>query len=716
MYQNSFMSKDIILARITTKLNLSNRSVKNTIELLEDGSTIPFISRYRKEATGSLDEVDIGKIARAWKDINELVKRKEFVLETIKEQGHLSSKLQQEINNCWDSSALEDIYLPYKKKRKTRATVAKENGLERLAQAIWNQSAKHLEDVAQQFINNKVPDVDTALQGARDIIAEWINEEPKARDDIRRIFDRSAMITSKVVAKKKAEAEKFKDYFDYSEPAKKAPAHRLLAVFRGEKEGMLKVSLSADIGDVIYKLENGFIGRNATYECEEQLKLAIEESYKRLLGPSIETEYRNKYKEKADDEAISVFGENLKQLLLAPPLGSKSIMGIDPGFRTGCKVVCLDRNGSLIYNSAIYPHPPQNQLVDAQTKVKRLVDQYGIEAIAIGNGTAGKETYAMVKGIGMGEDTEVFMVNESGASIYSASEIARKEFPDHDVTVRGAVSIGRRLMDPLSELVKIDPKSIGVGQYQHDVNQPKLKDNLTRCVESAVNAVGINLNTASEHVLTYISGLGPTLAKNIVEYRAENGSFEKIETLKKVPRMGAKAFEQSAGFLRIKKGKNPLDDTGVHPERYALVKTMSKNLKADIKTLISDPTLRKEIILNDYVSNEVGIPTLQDIMEELDRPGLDIRGSAKAFEFTAGINTITDVREGMMVNGIINNVTKFGAFVDIGIKEAGLIHVSKMSNTFVKDPLRIVKLNQEVTARVIDVDPNRKRISLSLID
>jgi len=708
------MSKDTILSKITQKLNLSLRSVKNTIDLLEDGSSIPFLSRYRKEATGSLDEVEIGKIEKAWIEYNELIKRRGFILTSIEEQGHLSPGLRKRISACWDSTKLEDLYLPYKKKRKTRAMVAKESGLERLAQSIWSQSATNLEDTAQHFVNAKVPDVKAALQGARDILAEWISEEPNARDDIRKIFDRSAMITSKVVARKKNEAEKYKDYFKYSEPAKKAPAHRLLAVFRGEKEGLLKVSLAVDVGIVLNRLENGFINRNATYECEDQMKMAIEDSYKRLLGPSIETEYRSKYKETADNEAISVFTDNLKQLLLAPPLGSRSIMGIDPGYRTGCKVVCLDKNGNLSYNTAIYPHPPENHYVESQEKIKKLVDQYQIEAIAIGNGTAGKETYAMVKSIVFGSGVEVFMVNESGASIYSASEIARKEFPDHDVTVRGAVSIGRRLMDPLSELVKIDPKSIGVGQYQHDVNQSKLKENLTRCVESAVNAVGINLNTASEHVLTYISGLGPSLAKNIVEYRTENGSFEKIEALKKVPRMGAKAFEQSAGFLRIRNGKNPLDNTGVHPERYALVKSMSKAIKADIQTMISDPSLRKEVNLEEYLSDEVGMPTLEDIMNELEKPGLDIRGRARVFEFTSGINTISDVKEGMMVNGIINNVTKFGAFVDIGIKEAGLIHISQLSNTFVKDPLQVVKLNQEVLARVIEVDTERKRISLSL--
>ena len=703
-----------MLSRITQKLNLSNRSVRNTIELLENGSTIPFISRYRKEATGSLDEVAISDIDKAWKELNILIKRKEFIIETIKEQGKLSEPLKKKIEDCWDSTSLEDLYLPFKKKRKTRATVAKERGLERLAQAIWNQEAKHLEDAAQLFINKEVPNVDSALQGARDIIAEWINEEPKAREDIRRIFSRSAMLTSKVIQKKKTEAVKYKDYFDYCEPAKKAPAHRVLAVFRGENEGLLKVSLSVDKGDVLYKLENGFIGRNATYECEEQLKMAIEDSYKRLLAPSIETEYRRIYKDKADDEAISVFVENLKQLLLAPPLGAKPVLAIDPGFRTGCKVVCLDKNGSLINYSTIYPHPPQNQYEESKNKLISLVSTFHIEAIAIGNGTAGRETHALVKSIPFESKIESFMVNESGASIYSASELARKEFPDHDVTVRGAVSIGRRLIDPLSELVKIDPKSIGVGQYQHDVSQTKLKEHLTRCVESVVNAVGINLNTASEHVLTYISGLGPTLAKNIVEYRSENGSFEKIESLKNVPRMGAKAFEQCAGFLRIRDGKNPLDNTGVHPERYALVRSMAKDLNTDIHTLITKHQLRKCINLKNYIFEDVGMPTLQDIMGELDKPGLDIRGGAKAFDFTPGLQTIADVKEGMMVNGIINNVTKFGAFVDIGIKEAGLIHISQMSNTFVKDPLKVVRLNQQVTARVIEVDVKRKRISLSL--
>ncbi|MEE9373890.1 MAG: Tex family protein [Saprospiraceae bacterium] len=708
------MSKEVIFSIITEKLKLPSRAVKNTINLIEKGATIPFISRYRKEATGSLNEVDIGEIDKAWREYNELIKRKQYITETIRVQGHLTTTLQKKINDCWENTVLEDLYLPFKKKRKTRAVTAKENGLEPLAQVIWGQNKKNLEDYSKQFINKKVPDNFTALQGARDIIAEWINEESKARHDIRRIFERSAMITSKVIIKNKKEAEKYKDYFDYAEPAKKAPAHRLLAILRGEKEGFLKVSLLIDLGDVLYKLETGFISRNSTYECENQLKLAIEDSYKRLLGPSIETEFRNKYKDKADDDAIAVFAQNLKQLLLAPPLGSKAILGIDPGFRSGCKVVCLDQNGNLINNTAIYPHPPQNQYSEAQTKIKELVDRYGIEAIAIGNGTAGKESFAMIKDIRLEGDIEVFMVNESGASIYSASEIARKEFPDHDITVRGAVSIGRRLMDPLSELVKIDPKSIGVGQYQHDVNQPKLKENLVRCVESAVNAVGVNLNTASKHVLTYISGLGPTLAKNIVEYRSENGSFKTIESLKKVPRMGAKAFEQSAGFLRIRNGKNILDNTGVHPERYPLVRSMTQSLKSDVKTFLSDPSLREKIILKDFESDQVGMPTLKDIIEEMGKTGLDIRGSAKAFEFTDGVNSISDVKEGMMINGIINNVTKFGAFVDIGIKESGLIHVSQMADTFVKDPLQVVKLNQEVVARVIEVDVGRKRISLSL--
>lgn len=697
---------------ISKILQLPNKAVGNTIKLLDEGATIPFISRYRKEATGSLDEVQIAKISKAWKDFNDLLKRKEFILKSIQEQKKLTPELKTQIESCLDINLLEDIYLPFKKKRKTRAAIAKENGLSELAEIIWRQDAKNLDRIARGFLNKKVATVDEALQGARDILAERINEGAPARELVRKLFKSSARIQSKVVKKKKEEAIKYADYFDFEESLKRAAAHRLLAVFRAEKEGFLKVKINVDTDNALDRLERLVIKRHANYECEDQLRLTIKDAYNRLLQASIETEFRKVFKEKADEDAIDVFTANLKQLLLAAPLGNKAILGIDPGFRSGCKLVCLDEQGSLKYNTTIYPHPPQKNRSEAEQTIKKLVDTYKIAAVAIGNGTAGKETYAFVKSALIGYPVELYMVNENGASIYSASEIARKEFPNHDLTVRGAVSIGRRLMDPLSELVKIDPKSIGVGQYQHDVNQAKLKDNLKLCVESCVNAVGINLNTASEHVLAYVSGLGPTIAKNIIDYRNEHGPFSKIVTLKKVPRMGAKSFEQCAGFLRIRKGENPLDNTAVHPERYALVKKMAKG--QNIEQLISNKQSILEIDKKQYVTEEVGLPTINDIINELLKPGLDIRGSAKSFEFTPGIETIEDVKEGMRVNGVINNITNFGAFVDIGIKEAGLIHVSQMSDSFVKDPMQVVKLNQEVNARVIEVDVKRKRISLSL--
>ncbi|MFT7588416.1 MAG: hypothetical protein ACI959_000624 [Limisphaerales bacterium] len=709
------MPDKLIYSKISSLLQLSLRSVEQTVNLLEEGATIPFISRYRKEATGSLDEVGVGAISQAWQNFKALVKRKDFVLEEIASQGKLTDPLKAKLANCWDPTELEDLYLPYKKKRKTRATVAKDKGLEALADLIWKQNC-NAKSEASQFLNKEVKDKEEALAGARDILAERINEDIIYRTIIRNLFSRTARLTSKVIAKKKEEAIKYKDYFDYSELASKAPGHRLLAVFRGEQEAFLRVKIEIEKEEAFYKLSQKIINRNADYACKKELELTIEDAYKRLLSPSIETEFRNLYKTNADQDAIDVFTENLKHLLLAPPLGTKAIMGIDPGFKSGCKVVCLDKNGDLLYNTAIYPHPPQQAKDKAKFELKKLAAKYNIEAFAIGNGTAGKETFALVKEIAFDKEVESFLVNENGASIYSASEIARNEFPDYDLTVRGAVSIGRRLMDPLSELVKIDPKSIGVGQYQHDVNQSKLKEHLTQCIEQCVNAVGINLNTASEHVLTYISGLGTTLAKNIVQYRTENGSFTKIETLKKVPRMGAKAFEQSAGFLRIRNGKNPLDNTGVHPERYNLVKAMAKDQKRTIEELLANENLIKSIEARNYIDSEVGLPTIKDILKELAKPGLDIRGAAKTFDFTEGLNSINDLREGMMVNGIINNVTKFGAFVDIGIKESGLIHVSQLSNTFVKDPMDVVKLNQEVNARVMEVDIKRGRISLSLKD
>lgn len=708
------MSLEKFAALISKQFNLRLQQVENTIQLLDGGATIPFISRYRKEQTGALNEVIVGDIQHSLSQLKELLKRKEFIIHTIDELGKLTPSLKKKIEDSWDQNTIEDLYLPFKKKRKTRATVAKENGLEPLAELILEQRIQNLHKEAKRYLSKRITSIDDALKGARDILAEKINETPSSRNLIRKLYKNTALISSKLVTKKKEEAQKYTDYFEYSEAASRAPAHRILAVFRAEKEGLLRVKLSVDEEEASHILSKLIIHRQCPYECEEQLMLAIKDALKRLLLPSIETEFRNIYKEKADDEAIHVFRENLKHLLLAPPLGAKSVLGIDPGFRSGCKVVCLDKNGELIYNSTIYPHPPQNQLDAAKDTLIRLVNTYAIEAIAIGNGTAGKETFALLKSLKFNSAVEIFLVNENGASIYSASEIARQEFPDFDLTVRGAVSIGRRLMDPLSELVKIDPKSIGVGQYQHDVNQTKLKEHLSHCVVHCVNAVGIDLNTASEHVLTYISGLGPTLAKNIVSYRTENGSFKKISTLKKVPRMGAKAYEQCAGFLRIRNGQYLLDDTGVHPERYALVEQIASDAKLNLEGLISNSNQLSQIDKRKYISSDVGLPTIDDILKELSKPGVDIRGSAKGFEFTKGIQDIADIKVGMMIKGIINNVTKFGAFVDLGIKEAGLIHISQLADRFVQDPMDVVKLNQEVYAKVIEVDLGRKRVSLSL--
>ena len=698
---------------ISDQLKLPIKAVQNTVKLLTEGATVPFISRYRKEATGSLDEVAVLDIENSLVSLKDLIKRKAYILSAIADQDKLSPSLKQKIEDCWSLSILEDLYLPYKKKRKTRASLARQNGLQGLADIILDQRAKFLERETKQFFNQKVKDVESALSGARDIIAEQLNEAIEIREIVRRLFSRSAVLSSKLVQKKKSEAIKYKDYFDFSEPLKKSPAHRLLAVYRGDQEGFLKVKIEIDIDEANKKIQQKIINRNASYECEDQLILAIKDALKRLLGPSIETEFKNLAKERADKEAISVFSENLKQLLLAPPLGNKRIMGIDPGFRSGCKVVCLNDHGDLLYNTTIYPHPPQNETSNASTTINSLIQKYQINAVAIGNGTAGKETQHFIKSFQI-PDIEIFLVNENGASIYSASEIARSEFPDHDLTVRGAVSIARRLMDPLSELVKIDPKSIGVGQYQHDVNQVKLKADLTKSVEYCVNAIGIDLNTASEHVLTYISGLGPTLAKNIVQHRSQFGKFDAISKISKVPRMGAKAFEQCAGFLRIRNGKNPLDNTGVHPERYALVRQIAKDHRFKVEQLINNIELIEQIDIRRYISDTVGLPTLKDIIQELKKPGHDIRGQAETFDFTSGVDSIEDLYPEMMVKGVINNITKFGAFVDIGIKEAGLIHISQLSDRFVSDPLKVVKLNQQVNARVLSVDIDRKRISLSL--
>jgi uncharacterized protein len=709
------MSTTKHLELIAQATGISFGRVKNTIQLLDEGSTIPFISRYRKEATGELDEVQIADIQREHKKFDELEKRKESVLGSIAEQGKLTDELRQRIENCYDPTVLEDIYLPYKRKKKTRASVAREKGLEPLALRILEQrDSDDPEILAGKYLTDEVPNAAEALAGARDIIAEMVTESEDARNSMRRIFSKTAIVQSKVARGKEKEGDKYKDYFDFSEALNKCPSHRLLAMRRGEEEGFLRVLIvPADEEDTKYQLEKRFVkGAGA---ASREVKTAIHDSYERLLAPSIETEFRNISKEKADKEAIDVFTQNLRQLLLAAPLGQKRVMGLDPGFRTGCKLVVLDDNGNLVENLAIYPHPPQSDEAGAKKTIAFLVDKHGIDAIAVGNGTAGRETLSLCRSINFDHEVEVFMVNEAGASIYSASDVAREEFPDYDVTVRGAVSIGRRLMDPLAELVKIDPKSIGVGQYQHDVNQSMLKDSLDLVVESCVNSVGVNLNTASKHLLTYISGLGPVIAKNIVEYRAQNGAFTSRSEIKKVARLGDKAFEQCAGFLRIRGAKNPLDNTAVHPETYHIVEQMAKDLSCKVKDLISDAQLRRKVELKRYVNDKVGLPTLQDIMKELEKPGLDPRGTAKSFDF-GNVHSIEDLRPGMVLPGIVENITNFGAFIDIGIKEKGLVHVSQMANRFVKNPMEVVSLRQEVNVRIVEVDIARKRVQLSMKD
>ena len=697
---------------ITKTLNLPKQSVENTIKLLDEGATIPFIARYRKEVTGSLDEVAIGDISTHLKKIKELEKRKETILHAIEEQGALTDALKKRIHETWDSTVLEDIYLPFKKKRKTRGATAKAKGLEPLATLLAQQKIQQIDLEAKKFLNDQVPSIEEALAGARDIIAEWVNENEEARNKVRYIFKKAATIKAKVARGKEETGIKYKDYFDFEEPLKRCPAHRLMAIRRGEEEGFLRVSIKPEEEEVLYKLEQQFIEGNGA--ASKEVKLAVQDSYKRLIQPSIETEFRNITKELADKEAIGVFAENLKQLLLAPPLGELRTLALDPGFRTGCKIVCLDENGYLLQNTAIYPHPPQSDRIGAVNALKKLVQQYDIQAIAIGNGTAGRESMSLVKDIDFGRSVEVYMVNENGASIYSASATAREEFPDQDVTVRGAISIGRRLMDPLAELVKIDAKSIGVGQYQHDVHQGMLKESLDRVVESCVNAVGVNVNTASKHLLTYVSGLGPTLADNVVQYRKENGAFSNRKQLKKVARMGAKAFEQCAGFLRIKDAKNPLDNTAVHPESYPIVEQMAKDLNCSVKELISDKNLQKQLNLSAYTTDKIGLPTLKDIVKELDKPGLDPRGKAKSFDFAQNIKTINDLSEGMVLPGLITNITNFGAFVDIGVKQDGLVHVSQIANKFVKNPADEVKLQQQVKVKVLEVDISRNRILLSM--
>lgn len=700
---------------IATALKLPVHRVENTLKLLQGGATIPFISRYRKEATGGLDEVQIGDIHTRYEKLCELAKRKETVLSTIEEQGKLTDALRERITNCWDATELEDIYLPFKPKRKTRAEVARQKGLEPLAMLLLMQRENNLSARVRPFVKGEVKDEEDALKGARDIIAEQVNEDERARNLIRNQFSRQAMISSKVVKGKEKEeaALKYRDYFDFSEPLKKCTSHRLLAIRRGEAEGILKVSITPDDETACTeRLERQYVHGNG--ECSAQVAEAVNDAYKRLLKPAIETEFSALSKEKADEEAIRVFAENLRQLLLAPPLGQKRTMGIDPGYRTGCKVVCLDAQGNLLHNEAIYPHPPKSETALAGRKLVKLVEQYKIEAIAIGNGTASRETERFVTSQRYDREVQVFVVSEDGASIYSASKIAREEFPEYDVTVRGAVSIGRRLMDPLAELVKIDAKSIGVGQYQHDVDQTKLKASLDQTVESCVNLVGVNVNTASKHLLTYVSGLGPTLAQNIVNYRAENGAFHSRKELLKVPRMGAKAFEQCAGFLRIPHADNPLDNSAVHPESYAIVEKMAKDLKCSVADLIKNKDLRSQIDIKNYVTDTVGLPTLTDIMQELDKPGRDPRQKIQVFEFDKNVQTIDDLREGMELPGIINNITNFGCFVDIGIKENGLVHISQLADKFVSDPTTVVSMHQHVRVRVLSIDHERKRIQLTM--
>jgi len=702
------------IALISTELGISAKQAENTMNLLAEGATVPFISRYRKEVTGSLDEVQISRIEDLKKRYQEVDERREFIIKTITEQEKMTPELLEKLENTWNLTGLEDIYLPYKPKRKTRATVAIEKGLEPLAKAILEQEEAAPDTLAGQFVNDKVASADEALKGARDIIAEWINENAELRDKLRKLFTHTAVLTSKVVEGKEEEGNKYKDYFDFREELSAIPSHRVLAILRGEAEGFLYATIAPEEEAAVDIISKQFIkGNNAS---SGHMSKAVTDAYKRLLRPSLENEFRSLAKEKADTEAIEVFAENLRQLLLAAPLGPKPVIAIDPGYRTGCKVVALDEQGNMLAHDVIFPLEKNYKRDDAEALLKKWAKQYNTAAIAVGNGTAGRETEEFVKKIDFGAKITVFMVNESGASVYSASEVAREEFPDHDVTVRGAVSIGRRLIDPLAELVKIDPKSIGVGQYQHDVNQSHLKQSLDRVVVSCVNMVGVNLNTASKHLLAYISGLGPSLAENIVKYRRENGAFRNRAALKKVPRLGDKAFEQCAGFLRIENGDNPLDNSAVHPERYALVEAMAAQQQCTIQDLMNKEELRKKVNLKQYVSEEVGLLTLEDIMKELDKPSRDPRDEISIFEYAEGIHKIEDVKPGMTLPGVVTNITAFGAFVDIGVKQDGLVHISHLSNKFVSNPNEVVKLNQKVTVTVLEVDPARKRISLSMKD
>ena len=729
------MENNVFAKLIATALNLQERAVANTLALLEEGCTIPFISRYRKERTGGLDEVQIAAISDRYDKLKEMAKRKETVTKTITDLGKMTPELQQRIDECWDANILEDIYLPYKPKRRTRAQVAREQGLEPLALLLLAQCERDPERAAERYVKGDVKDAETALKGAQDIIAETVSEDERSRQQLRNAFARQAVISSKVIKVKADtdEAAKYSDYFDWSEPLKRCSSHRLLAMRRGEDEGILRVTISTNDEEAVERLKRHYVYGNTP--CGKLVAEAIDDGYKRLLKPAIETEYAALSKEKADEEAIRVFAENLRQLLLGAPLGQKRVMGIDPGFRTGCKVVCLDAQGNLLHHEAIFPHPPVNKRTEAAVAILKMIKKYQIEAISIGNGTASRETDHFVKDALAGKynispspskpsqtshtshtspTPQVFVVSESGASVYSASKIARDEFPDEDVTVRGAVSIGRRLMDPLAELVKIDPKSIGVGQYQHDVDQTKLKHSLDQTVESCVNSVGVNLNTASQHLLMYVSGLGPTLAKNIVDYRKKHGPFASRAELKKVPRLGPAAYQQCAGFLRIPGAKNPLDNSAVHPESYPIVEQMARDHACSVIDLINNKEKREAIDIKKYVTAEVGIPTLTDIMKELEKPGRDPREQLEEFEFDKNVSTIDDLVEGMVLPGIVTNITNFGAFVDIGVHQDGLVHISQMTNRRIAHPLDVVKLHQHVQVRVIEVDRRRNRISLSM--
>lgn len=708
-------SRNIFVTLIAQALQAGVRQIEQTLALLDGGATIPFISRYRKEATGGMDEVQVEEIKNRYERLQETSKRKSTILSSIEEQGKLTDDLRNRIENSWDATELEDIYLPYKPRRRTRAEIARQQGLEPLARILLAQNEPFPSQRATRFIKGEIADEESALKGACDIIAEWVSENEQSRQAVRAQFARDAIITSKVVKGKESEGDKYRDYFDWSEPLRKCSSHRLLAIRRGESEGFLKVSISpADDERCTDRLLRQYIkGKNESSHWVEQ---SVKDSYKRLIKPSIETEFAALSKEKADTEAIRIFAENLRQLLLAPPLGQKRVLGIDPGFRTGCKIVCLDAQGNLLHNETIYPHPPQQDKSGAARKIVHLVEAYKIEAIAIGNGTASRETESFITQLRFDRKVQVFVVSENGASIYSASKIARDEFPDKDVTVRGAVSIARRLIDPLAELVKIEPRSIGVGQYQHDVDQGKLKKSLDQTVENCVNAVGVNVNTASRHLLTYISGLGPQLAQNIVDYRREHGDFKSRKELLKVPRMGEKAFEQSAGFLRIEHAANPLDNSAVHPESYPIVERMAKDLKCSVQDLIDNKELRLLINLDKYITEKAGLPTLKDIMDELEKPGRDPRQCIRVFEFDPNIRTIQDLKEGMVLPGIVTNITNFGCFVDIGIKENGLVHVSQLADRYVSDPTEIVSIHQHVSVKVIGVDTERKRVQLSMKD